>query len=167
MKRGSKLLLAVTLTFVMAFGAVACVDSGGGTPTPPTPPVIVDPPVPVSEVESVTIVYDGQKVTGGVLSVDLTVGSIVLSAEVRKTEDADGTVSFTSSDTAVAEIDAASGKVTLKQKGETVISASAGAKKHEIVLVVTDDYTMPQQYTITVIGGTADKNAAIEGEHIS
>ena len=115
-------LIALILCVIMALCTVgflsACGDDGEKQP-------VVEPPAPVYEVHSVTLQYNDANVTGGTLSADVSAGTIQLGAKVEKDEQADGTVTYESSDTDVATINS-SGLVTLVAKGETVISATAG-----------------------------------------
>lgn len=163
MRKGLFKFLAILTCVMFVLPLTACDEKG----TDEEEKVL--PPNPVSAVTNVTIMYDGNKLTGGVLSVDVSLTSITLTADVQKTGDADGTVTFASSDNLVAEIGIASGVVTLKKKGETVISASAGNKKHEIALVVGDDLdnSVTEKYTVTVIGGISDITAAVEGQQVA
>jgi len=164
MKKSSRLIISLVLSVVMVFGMIACVDSNED----PEPPIIVNPPKPVNEVKSITILYDGMKVTGGVLSVDLTEETILLSADVRKTGTVDSTVSFSSSEPSVAEIDASSGKVVIKKKGETIITANAGDKNHSIALIIGDEFgSAKAKYTITVIGGTSNVTSSEAGVQVT
>lgn len=154
-KMGTVFALLMALTLMIGF--VAC-----GAPDKDP----VTPPEPEDKVVSVFIVYDGSRVTNGVVSVDITEGSVSLSAEVKVSGDADDKVTFASSNPDVAEI-SATGGVTLKTDGETVITAAAGDKKHEIVLVVTDKYSpVGDDYSVVVYGGTASAESAKEGEQI-
>lgn len=147
------LLMALTLMI----GLVAC-------GAPDKDPVI--PPEPEDKVVSVFIVYDGSRVTNGIVSVDITEKSVALSAEVKVSGDADDEVMFASSNPDVAEINA-TGEVTLKTEGETFITAAAGDKKHKIVLIVTDEFSPAEdEYSVSVYGGTASAESAKEGEQI-
>ncbi len=163
MRKGLFKFLAILTCVMFLLPLTACVK----TDTDEDEKVL--PPDPVSAVTNVIIMYDGNKLTGGVLSVDVSLTSITLTADVQKTGDADGTVTFVSSDSLVAEIGSASGIVTLKKKGETIISASAGDKKHEIALVVGDDLqgSVTEKYTVTVVGGISDITAAVEGQQVA
>lgn len=125
----------------------------------------VDPPATEYRVYSVTMRYNDKKIDGGILSVDLSAGSIQLTADVLKDDEADGTVTFTSGTEDVATIDA-SGKVTLKGAGETVITATAGTKTHSIVLSVGAD-DAGKTYGVTVIGGKANVTSSAEGEYVT
>lgn len=73
------------------------------------------------------ITYDGKPVTGGVLSLDLSLKNIALSADVKTKGDAEYELSFTGDEPSVAEV-APGGLVTLKSVGEVVICAAAGDK---------------------------------------
>lgn len=117
-------------------------------------------------VRSVTLQYE-QKNVSGTLNVDVSFGTVQLTAVVTKDDGADGKVTYLSGTPSVAEIND-SGLVTLKSSGETVISAAAGDKSHYIVLVVTDEYseTESQTFTITVTGGTASCAAAKAGDRV-
>ena len=105
MRRKSKLLaflLSAALVLGTVSGLVGCVTDDGPT---------VEKPDPVYKVYSVTLRYNDANVDGGTINVDLSAGSIQLGANVRKDEAADGTVTYSSSDPAIATIDA-TGKVT-------------------------------------------------------
>ena len=160
MRRKSKLLaflLSAALVLGTVSGLVGCVTDDGPT---------VEKPDPVYKVYSVTLRYNDANVDGGTINVDLSAGSIQLGANVRKDEAADGTVTYSSSDPAIATIDA-TGKVTLLAEGETVITASAGGKSHQVVLVVSDDYQTSESHTITVNGGTASVTSAKAGDYVT
>ena len=160
MRRKSKLLaflLSAALVLGTVSGLVGCVTDDGPT---------VEKPDPVYKVYSVTLRYNDANVDGGTINVDLSAGSIQLGANVRKDEAADGTVTYSSSDPAIATIDA-TGKVTLLAEGETVITASAGGKSHQVVLVVSDDYQTSESHTITVNGGTASATSAKAGDYVT
>lgn len=158
-----KKVIALVLCVIMALCAVgtlsACGDNGEKQP-------VVEPPAPVYEVHSVTLQYNDANVTGGTLSADVSAGTIQLGAKVEKDEQADGTVTYESSNASVATINS-SGLVTLVAKGETVISATAGDKSHKIVLVVGDDYSQSSPYTITVNGGTSSVTSARPGDYVT
>ena len=160
MRRKSKLLaflLSAALVLGTVSGLVGCVTDDGPT---------VEKPDPVYKVYSVTLRYNDANVDGGTINVDLSAGSIQLGANVRKDEAADGTVTYSSSDPAIATIDA-TGKVTLLAEGETIISAAAGGKSHQVVLVVSDDYQTSESHTITVNGGTASATSAKAGDYVT
>lgn len=153
MKRTKKVLM-----FVLALASVACTSlalASCGTP--------VEPPVAVAKVYSVTLQHDSTNVNG-VLSVDLSVGTVQLSAVVIKDEGAPATVVYTSSDPSVAEVDE-NGLITLNATGETVITATVGDLKHEIVLTVSNTMSV-SGYAITVNGGVADLTEAQAGEMV-
>lgn len=158
MKRIYFFVMATVLVMGIMMFMAAC---DGGIDLPEQ----VDPPEPVYKVQSVTINYNDSPVEG-VLFVNMSMGTINLSASVVKDEQADGTVTWDASDKTVATVSSA-GEVTLHKSGETVISAAAGEKKHEIVLVVGAVPTQPNTYTITVNGGTASHFVAAAGEHIT
>ncbi len=100
----------------------------------------VEPPVAVAKVQSVTLQYNQTNVNG-VLETDLSLGTMQLNAVVLKDEGATVTLFYDSSDKTVAEI-SQNGLVTLKSVGETVISVTAGDKKHEIVLIIQGETTV-------------------------
>lgn len=161
MKTRSK-IVALFMTVVIVSGLMtflsACGNGGGELVIPP----------PVDKVYSVTLQHNDMDVDGGMLTVELSAESVTLSADVRKDENADGTVTFSSSVPAVATIDSSSGVVTLINKGETVIAATAGSKKHEIILVVNDSRVIrPESHNITVNGGTANVTKAAEGDYVT
>lgn len=160
MRRKSKLLafvLSAALALGTVFGLAGCVTNDSPT---------VEKPDPVYKVYSVTLRYNDANVDGGTINVDLSAGSIQLDANVRKDEAADGTVTYESSDPAIASIDA-SGKVTLLAEGETIISATAGGKSHQVVLVISDDYQTSESHTITVNGGRASVTSAAAGDYVT
>lgn len=121
----------------------------------------VKKPEPEPIVQSVTIKYE-DAVVNETMSVDVSKGSIRLSASVIKDADADGTVTYESSDPSVAAV-ANDGTVTLLKAGETIITAKAGDQYACFALVVRDDFSA-NSYEITVVGGTADKTRADKGE---
>ncbi len=149
-------MVVALLCMVLIFSMYAC-DGRGGTQ--------VEPPEPVYKVNSVVIRHNSTPVEG-TLSVNMTAGTVALAAGVTKDAEADGTVTWSSGDTAVATV-ADDGTVTLLKSGETVITAAAGNKKHEIVLVVGAVPTQPNAYTITVNGGTSNTSSAVEGSRIT
>lgn len=156
MKR--KFLLGLLLCAILAFPLVGCGDSNV---------IQVEPPSKTGEVSSVTIGYEDADITGGMLAVDLSVGTLTLRANVRKTDESvNAVVKFNSSVKDVATV-TENGTVTLVGVGETVITAEAGNKKHEIVLVVGDNYSVPQQYTVTVVGGRSNISTAAPSEYVT
>lgn len=162
--------LALAMSAVLAIGALPLVGCSeipviGGLFGQGQEQDKVDPPAAVQKVYSVTMQYNGKRIDGGVLSVDLSAGTIQLTADVLKDDGADGTLTFTSSDESVATVDAASGLVTLKASGETIINATAGEKTHSIVLSVSADDT-GETYSITVNGGSADVTGARAGDYV-
>lgn len=160
MRRKGKLLAFVISAVLMlgtVSGLVGCVKNDDP---------VVEKPAPVYKVYSVTLRYNDANVDGGIINVDLSAGSIQLGANVRKDDGADGTVTYESSETSVATIDA-QGKVTLISAGETIISATAGGKSHRVVLAVSDDYKTAESHSITVNGGTASVTAAEAGEYVT
>ena len=129
------------------------------------------PPEINYNVYSVKILCDGQ-VINGEYSVDLSLGTVQLTTQVDKDEQADGSVTFTSSNPDVADVNS-NGLVTLKKAGETVITATVGDESCYIVIVVNGQSSQQTNYTITVSGGVA-KNAdgetitsAIAGDYIT
>lgn len=153
-----KISFLMLLLCFLAFPLSACKENG----------TLVEPPeAPAPKVNSVAIYYQDVQIPG-MLSVDLSMKTVSLSAIVQKTDESvDGTVAFASSVPEIASI-TDTGVVTLKTEGETVISATAGDKKHEIVLAVGNDYApAPQQYLIVVLGGTSDKTSAAEGTFVT
>ena len=159
-------LLALLLGIVMLFGCFSFAGcdflnpstSGNNSSTAATTP---------AKVHSVVIRDSENQKIVGTLSVDLSMETVQLSARVIKEADADGTVTYESSNEEVATI-AQDGKVTLKAEGETAITATAGDKKYEIVLIVSDSFaSATKTYTVTVNGGTADILKAAEGEFVT
>lgn len=156
MKLKSK-ILALLMSTVMVlgmFGFAAC-ETQEEPPkvTPPPQTEHVDPPEKVQKVHAISVQYNGSTVNG-TLSADLSMKTLTLESKVNKDEGADGTVTYRSSVETVAAVDA-KGVVTLKSAGETVISAEAGAKKTQFVLVVGDSYSSSSAHTVTVNGGKA------------
>ncbi len=159
----TKKISAIALSLILCFAFLCAAGCSGGWEKEPLEPL--QAPVAAPRVYSVTIRYNDTPVAE-TLSVNMTVGTVELSAAVLKDEQADGTVTWESGAKTVATVTSA-GLVTLLKSGETVISASVGGKKHEIVLVVGAAPTQPSAYTITVNGGTADVSAAIEGARVT
>ncbi len=144
-------LLSLLLSAILIFGAIGFVgcDNTGK----------VEPPAPTYAVQSVTIRYNNAAVNG-TLAVDISANTVQFVADVQKDDGADGTVTFTSSKTAVATVNN-SGLATLVGEGETVITAQAGGKQHAIVLVVADSSAgTALSYDIIVNGGTASASKA-------
>lgn len=140
MNKQSK-VLSVTLGAVFAAGVMAFFS--GCAPT--------TPPEADHKVHSVTLTY-GEQDVGATLNVDISLGALTLVAEVEKDEGADGTVTWTSSETSVATVDG--GVVTLLDVGETAITATAGDVSDSFVLVVGGT-SSANAYAITVVGGRA------------
>lgn len=156
MKVKSK-IIAILLCAVLAFCVIAVFTACEET---------VEPPAPEYKVYSVTLQYNGKNIDGNVLNADVSAGTLQLTTKVVKDDGAEATVTYASSVSEVATV-SKDGLVTLAGKGETVISATAGDKKHEIVLVVADDYSVADSYTITVNGGTASVTSAPEGTYVT
>ena len=156
MKVKSK-IIAILLCAVLAFCVIAVFTACEET---------VEPPAPEYKVYSVTLQYNGKNIDGNVLNADVSAGTLQLTTKVVKDDGAEATVTYASSVSEVATV-SKDGLVTLAGKGETVISATAGDKKHEIVLVVADDYSVADSYTITVNGGTASVTGATEGTYVT
>ncbi|HBK01464.1 MAG TPA: hypothetical protein DDY77_00330 [Clostridiales bacterium] len=167
MKSKLKLMLIGVLTFVLALSLVGFVGcaSGGNSSDGGKSETIVTPPEKLAKVYSVTMSYNGEAVDG-TITAELSLGEITVTANVRKDEAADGTVTFSSSVPEVAEI-AQSGLITLKSKGETVITATAGDKKHEIVLTVTAKMQTGEKHVITVTDGEASVAEAAAGDVVT
>lgn len=155
--------VAIFIVFVLCFAATAtlfgCVPQNSAN----NPPVTFEPPAQTPKVHSVSIKYNDETVED-VLSVDVSRGQIQLSADVRKDENASGELTFESSVPEVATI-AADGKVTLVSAGETVITATFGGVKGNMVLVVTKGTT--GRYSVTVKDGAADFSTAASGDIIT
>ena len=160
MKTRSK-VVATVLSVMMLVGTL---PFAGCTPTQPQG-TIVEPPAPIYSVQSVTLQYNNVSIAG-TLTADISAKQLQLNAVVQKDEQANGVVTYTSSDEGVATI-ANDGTVTLLSEGETVISAKAGDKSHTIVLIVNDDFSAKESYTITVNGGTASLTEAAVGEYVT
>lgn len=162
MKKALAVLLTAMLALTMSlFGCSENKTDQGGSDNP-----VVEKPEEKGEILSVTIVYDGKPVTGGVVSLDITEGEITLSADVKTKGEVDASVQWASQTPSVAEI-SDSGLVTLKGVGETIISATAGGKEHNIVLSVGNNFTTVTQYSVTVVGGTSDVTSQAEGEQVT
>lgn len=162
MKKALAVLLTAMLALTMSlFGCSENKTDQGGSDNP-----VVEKPEEKGEILSVTIVYDGKPVTGGVVSLDITEGEITLSADVKTKGEVDASVQWASQTPSVAEI-SDSGLVTLKGVGETVISATAGGKEHQIVLSVGNSFSTPQSYTVTVVGGTSSATSAQAGRQVT
>lgn len=148
-------LLVVAVLFIgIAFSA--CGESGatpGGVHT-------TDP-----KVHSVVLRYNEANI-GGTLEADLSLGTVRIVASVTKDEGADGTVTFRSGTPSVASI-SSDGLVTLHSAGETVITAQAGGKRQDFVLVVTDEFGEEEMFTITVSGGTSGVTEAAAGDYVT
>lgn len=147
-----KLLAALIFVIVLCVGIAFAACSSGE----------VQKPDPVLKVQSVTLRFEGKDIEG-TLNADLSLGTVQIEALVVKDEGADGTVSYKSSDSSVAEIDAG-GLITLKSSGETAITAEAGGKNDNFVLIVTSSEPPAGEYTITVTGGTSNVTSADAGE---
>lgn len=116
------------------------------------------PPPSTPKIASVMIKYDGKLVTEGLLTMDISVGTFTLDTDVQKTDErVNADVTFSSKVPAVASI-TSGGEVTINSVGETVITATAGDKSHQIVLQIVDNSA--QMFTITVVGGVA----SVDGE---
>lgn len=159
MKTKSKIIVTV-LSLVMILCSLLLVGCQDGTPDQ-----TLQPPAPIYKVHSVTIKMDGEAVEG-TLTTDVNTKELQLTATVQKDAQADGTVTYTSNNPKVATIDQ-SGKVVLLSKGESVITARAGGKTHTIVLIVRDDFSAKEYYTITVNGGTSSVSKAAPGEYVT
>ena len=158
MKTKAKLLLAVLSLLLLVTLLAGCnIGSQNGN--------TVEPPTPVYKVHAVTLKYEGNTVEG-TLTTDVSRSSIQLTTTVQKDAEADGTITYSSSNPKIATIDN-SGKVTLISQGETVIVAKAGNKSHSIVLIVKDDFAEKEYFTITVNGGTSNVTKAVAGEYVT
>ena len=124
----------------------------------------IQPPEPEKSVTSVVIKYNNIAENDGYISTDLSAGSIDITATVRVKNKCEYTLAYSSSNPDVAEVDA-SGKVTLKSAGETVITASAGDKSHSVVLFVSNGTA--GVYSVAVEGGVADVVNASEGAQVT
>ena len=149
--KGTKKLL----TFVLALVSIVCACFAFASCSE------VEPPETVKKVHTVTLQHESANVVG-VLEKELSLGTVQFTASVVCDAGAVATLTYASSDTTVATIDQ-TGLATLVCAGETVISASAGDKKHEIVLIVTDSSTK-EGHTVTVNGGITQTPKANEGE---
>lgn len=160
MKTKIKIIFVVLSLMLMSILLLAGCNNNNASNEP-----TLQPPTPIYNVHSVTIKMDGETVEG-TLTADVSVGTIQLSATVKKDSKADGAVTFTCDNPSVATIDA-TGKVTLIGAGEAVICARAGGKTHTIVLIVKDDFSPKESYTITVNGGISSVTKAAPGEYVT
>ncbi len=158
MKRKAK-LIALIISAVFLLGSAFAICSCAPTNNGPEKPEVV------AKVNSVQLKYNNAEVNG-TLSVDLTAGTVQLSATVAADEGADKTVTYTSSEQSVATVNN-SGLITLAKAGETVITATAGGESDFFVLVVGQSLAGVDTYTITVNGGTASATSAEEGADIT
>lgn len=172
MKENLKKIIAGFLFASMLFSLAACTPSGGGNNgdninnnenNGDTDPVVVAPD-PIKEVTSVTIKYNNIAENDGYINVDLSAGTIDLTATVRVKNKCEYTLEFSSSNPDVAEI-TNDGKVTVKSAGETVITAKAGDKSHSVVLLVSG--SKAGVYAVSVQGGSADVENAKAGDIIT
>lgn len=148
-------LLVVAVLFI-GIALSACGESGatsGGVHT-------TDP-----KVHSVVLRYNEANI-GGTLEADLSLGTVRIVASVTKDEGADGTVTFRSGTPSVAKI-SSDGLVTLLSAGETVITAQAGGKRQDFVLVVTDEFGEEETFAIAVSGGTSSVTEAAAGDYVT
>lgn len=152
--------LAVILCFSLTAILFGCDGSGSGDTDKPVP---VTPPEETPKVHSVAITYNDAKVEG-LLSVDIAQKNVKISATVSKDEGAEGTLAYESSDKTVATIDG-EGNVALLKAGETVLTASYGSESCSVVLSVESGYV--NEYSITVVDGTASVSTAAEGEIVT
>ena len=106
MKTRSK-VVATVLSVMMLVGTL---PFAGCTPTQPQG-TIVEPPAPIYSVQSVTLQYNNVSIAG-TLTADISAKQLQLNAVVQKDEQANGVVTYTSSDEGVATI-ANDGTVTL------------------------------------------------------
>ena len=157
----SKKILSFLLGTTMLFSTFITTGCANG---PATPEINYN-------VYSVKILCDGQ-VVNGEYSVDLSLGTVQLTTQVDKDELADGTVTFTSSNTEVAEVNS-NGLVTLKSVGETAITATVGDESCYVVIVVKSQTEIGSSYTITVSGGVAKNEqgeiitSAVVGQYVT
>lgn len=156
MKRKLLVALALVMLFTLSFGLYAC--SGGGE----TEKIERET---IEEVTDVKIVYDGKKVTSGVISVDLSKKGFTLTADVKKAGNPTYKLVFAGNNDTVATVSEA-GEVSLKKEGEVVVTATAGEKSHSIALVVKNEFAANQKFAVTVSGGKTDKATAAAGERV-
>lgn len=137
--------LLLIICIISAIALCAC-DSSNEEPK-------VTPPGNDSKVIAVTIQdQNKQPLPGGFLTVDLSYGSIALSAEVDVTSGNVPAAVFSSQNKDVATV-TETGAVTLLKSGEAVLTASAGDKTHSIVLIVSD--VSSGKYALVIEGGKA------------
>lgn len=150
MCRAKKVFLLPILTLISAVMLCACLCACGGDEVGEQ---TITPPGNDSRITAVTIHDSNDRaVTSGVLSVDLSYGSVTLTAEVDVTSGTAPSAVFESQNKDVATV-TETGEVTLLKSGEAVLTASAGDKSHSIVLVVGD--IAAGKYALVVDGGKA------------
>lgn len=130
---------------------------------PAEPPGPLTPPTETPKVHSVVMTYNDAEIEG-LLSVDIALGGITVSATVNKDEGAEGSLSYESSDEKVATIDK-DGNVDFVSAGETVLTAKYGSESCSIVLSVESSFV--EKYAVTVIDGKASASTAAEGDIIT
>ncbi|MCL2126675.1 MAG: metallophosphoesterase [Treponema sp.] len=115
-------------------------------------------------VTSIRLRYNGAVIPNNSLTVNLSEGELAFTAEVEATGGASKDFTLESSVPAVAAV---SGKtVALLAGGQTRITATAAAdtsKTHAITLNVWDD----REFTVTVTGGSADKETAFFSQTVT
>ena len=155
--------IAAILALILCFTLVGMFGGCGETEKPPEPPIVLTPPEATPKVHSVAITYNDANVEG-VLSVDVSQGTIKIDAVVSKDEGAEGTLGFASSTESVATVDG-EGNVALLGAGETVLTASYGNEKCSIVLAVGGGTV--GKYTVAVTDGNADITKASTGDIVT
>lgn len=157
-----KIVVAIVVAALCLFstGIIGCTtpDREVTTPLPP-----LTPPESTPKVHSVAITYN-DKAVDGVLSVDLSLGTISLDATVTKDEGAAGTLTFDSSNKSVATVEN-DGKVLLCGAGDAVITAKYGRESCKVLLTVESGAL--GKYSVTVVDGRSDVTTATVGDIVT
>ncbi len=158
----ARALVAVIAT-ALCFAAAFLTGCAAPDRTVETPLPSLTPPESTPKVHSVAITYN-DKTVDGMLSVDLSFGSIELDAVVKKDDGAQGKLTFDSSNKSVATVEN-DGKVTLCDAGDTVITAKYGSESSKILLSVESG--VHGKYTVTVVDGRANVTTATVGDIVT
>lgn len=158
----NKLIIAFTVIMIVALSAGLFACDGGGNNSSGGG-VSYEPQV-VNEVTDVKIAYNNSKITSGFYEADLSAKTVQFTAEIRKKGSPEFDIMFETGDEKIATV-TNEGLVTLKAKGETSLTLSAGGKTHVIALIVKDGLG-EEKYAVKVTGGAADKTLAEAGERV-
>lgn len=114
------------------------------------------------QIYSIKLQYNGKNIENQVLRINKAEQTkITLKAKIMKDAAYTPTVNYSSSVESVASI-SSTGEVSIKNVGETIISASVKEMTDEIVLIVTDSLTSVLEHSINVIGGKAFNSSGVE-----